>query len=329
MKFIHSLIALLLVVNVEADDRLRMRAVAESGPYFHSSGSGQALAGLSAAIDYRKSLTSSALGLKCRLTPKYYLSDRLVNIRLTSAVNYQRQFNAGRLDLRLGFKNNRYEGNTVSSFSYDLYQTHAAFTHPVSKDTRFALEAGFYSRDFSGDYFNRMSGYSARFLTLFDLFQKFRMGAGFYAERFHISSEINEQTPNDNNGLRYGPEFSIGLRSTYIMSITFLYSRQNYDRFVPMDTNYHLIMLLGRYISSNTTLFLFVNLYRGTSSGDIPLNLRYKPISDENYYYLKIGHDLRPHCEIFLKFGYQKEELFIRNGSLSGTKLMAGCTLSR
>jgi hypothetical protein len=324
MKITVFILTFFLVIRLQAEDRLRFRAAAESGLYFHDAMSGQVVSGLNTGLDYRKTHHKNSFRLRGRLTPRFYFEDQLRNLRLSSNLEMQRNLPSGSLNLRMTAKGNFYDGEQIAGFNFFIYQANLGYTHQINKQRRVAAEAGFFMRRFSRDYFNQLSGYSLRFSTFFVVVRKVHLSLGLYTERFLIDNELNKAILGRNPGLRYGPEISFSLRSRSILTLSFLYNLQEYDHFSVTDRNYHLILLMGRYLTKRLTLFLYMNLYQGTSSEKIPWELTYKPISDEHYYYMKFGYDLGTKSELYLKLGYQREEFFRTDNSLSGTQLMTG-----
>ena len=170
-----------------------------------------------------------------------------------------------------------------------------------------------------------MTGYSGHVYNSIDLLERVRFGTGIYIERFQIENPQKHSELNE--GFRFGPLLSIGLRSNYIATATITYNWLIYDDYPATDRNFHIVLLTGRYISSNISMFIYTNLYQGTSAANIPLELIYRPVTDENNLYLKLGYDIKSNSEIYLKFGYQQEELFNSNHTFSGIQLLAGFSL--
>jgi hypothetical protein len=56
----------------------------------------------------------------------------------------------------------------------------------------------------------------------------------------------------------------------------------------------------------------------------IPDELTYLPLNNENWIYLKNGYDINLDTELFLKIGYTQDKIFREDITLSGWQLLLG-----
>ncbi len=325
MKYLLSCLLLFMAwLNVRAEDRMLLKCSAESGFYLHNRSRTQLQSSLNASLQYRYNQFRNRFLVKSRIVPRHYFTDNVTTVKFSTGVEYRRFFSDNTLDAHIGIKRNDYSGDTFSAFSYNLAQAHLALHVPLHDAVTFVGETSFYHRDFAENRFNTMNGYAVKFASLFDLFDVFRVGTGVYLERFSISATVSDFSYSKNPGYRYGPELTMRLRSYYIASASILFYRQSYDHHFDPESNIRFIFLFGRYISKRTTLFLYINYYQAQRLSDIPVQLSYKPLTDENTYYLKFGYDVKPSAELYLKAGYQSEELFHTRLTFSGAQLLIG-----
>jgi len=324
MKILVTVILLLLLSNLSAKSTIRIRGGAESGIYLQDSFSTQLLSTIYTSVNYRQQISDSQLDLKVRLSPRFYHPERFSNFRFVSNVDYRKDIGSNRLNLGLVFRKNWYDSNNQFSFSYRLWQISSKFIHSLSRKKRISIDLGIFSRDFSHNYFNRMRGYSGQLIYSFDLLNRLRMGAGINLEQFYISKAHSGLNVDSNSGRQIGPALSIGYHAKYIFTASIIYNWLTYEKYDGNHRNYHILLLLGRYLTAKTTVFFYANLYQGITNSNIPIELRYKPISDENTFYLKLGYDFRSNSELHIKIGYQQEELFNRNNSFSGVQVLLG-----
>ncbi|MGD9900322.1 MAG: hypothetical protein AB7T22_14455, partial [Calditrichaceae bacterium] len=150
-----------------------------------------------------------------------------------------------------------------------------------------------------------------------------------YTENYEIQFESTGPEPARNTGWRIGPGFSFHHKSVYYFNLSYQLILESSELSEEFSREHQIKILWGLFLSKKWSLFFYGDYrYYSDKGKDIPAELSYTPVNNENWYYIKLGYDLDIKKEIYIKTGYSKEDLIYSNRSLSGWQGLLGFNLS-
>lgn len=282
--------------------------------------------------NYTEDNNSASVSLKLR--PELYEGDKsLSSLKGRIAGNYSMEFEKFGWDLNITAQKQLYRYNSLNAdFSSVVLQSD--FSIYTGESDAFCFSAGYATNDI------KYEGTRAMDMLFFNAFLNLSLnpyvntGPGIYLESFICKSPYSTysgQAQGLNKGLRFGPELSFNYLHNYILSFNYRYLLHKSD-LTNFPSGEHLIRFMtGKSIGDNWTIFLLADYYTRNfslkSQSEKDISLLYTPLDLESHIYVKLGYDIKENLEIYTKYGYSAENLYINNNAIKGWNLMLGLAL--
>jgi len=320
------LVFLVFIPNIMHAKKFSFIISAEGGPYCSTSLSNEIMARFSGRIQYLNSVNRTQYLVKVRIIPEFYAPENpLQAIKVRGSFQLKRIENNFSWQAHLSNRYNYYSLKQLNRYSDNLFLIGGKLNFALNKDFLFLFAMDYLKRDIFNPAVNNLSSITGHAGLEYSFKNKTHLAIQLYLENYMIESEQETVAGKQNNGWRFGPQVELRHRSSYIFNITYHFLFVT-SQLSTQSTSLHRLQLIwGKYFGINWSAFLFINLLLQNSVSDqIPDELVYLPLNNENWLYLKTGYDLNVDTELFLKCGYARDELFNQNLSLSGWQILLG-----
>ncbi len=298
----------------------------EAGPYYSTSVSNEFLARLSGRIQYKYSKDRTHFLLKAKVTPELYGPQNPIQaIKIRSRIQLSKK---GEIFTWQGHLHHQFHYYHIKEFN--IYSQHLLFlggklNWPLSSSHLFGISLDYLYREIISRPANRLDSIIGKFGLNVDIGVYTRVAIDVYIERYLIKAQQIADEHRENSGYRFGPQLGLQHRSTFILNLTyhFLFISSELSS---KTTLFHGIQCVwGKYLNRKWSLFFFINvLIQDILDSQIPDELTYLPLNNENWIYLKNGYDINLDTELFLKIGYTQDKIFREDITLSGWQLLLG-----
>jgi len=290
------------------------------------------LLSLDGEFEYTFKMENREASFLIRAKPETYsLPNDLKTLRLKGRVNYHQKEERYTWGVNLVRLYHIYDGKNFN-LNYDIFILSADATCFFIPDNPFTINFG-YTYQTTKDGFEQNLDFLFIDGKLFTQFDYFKLGYGFYLERFGVDYEQLQpfDFKDSNNGWRIGPQVVLNYLKNWIFRVEYrflihqspLTESTSYDQWIRL--------LAGKIIFNDLSAFILVDYYsrnyklNGSASEVFPL--LYSPIDQENNLYLKIEYDLNDLFSVYVRSGYSKENFFVNDLSFSGWNVLLGLSI--
>ncbi len=321
-RIVFFLFCALTAQNLTAGN-LNLKLSAEGGAHRFEKQSNSPLLRFSGALGFKQNFGSRFIRLQARLTPEVVgLYGNASSMKFSATVSGGARYANGGWESRLRAKNYYYQ----LSAGNDVYFATAIFGL-----------SGFYRKRGSVFYFGRLN-YAYRDLDtapanrldalqsaaglLWKRWTKARVQVLFNLERFRVSAR---QQSRVNNGWRIGPEINFHYQANIFIRSTLRFLYQYSDVIRKPGNEIQAQFIFGKFLNPRLSLFAFLDyrLVRRPRT-DVPPELLYSSIDNENWYYLKLEYEALKRLAVYAKAGYFRDVLSQSEGALSGMQALIG-----
>lgn len=306
------------------------------GGYFTSEGSAfkdrnDLLLQFDGDLRYLYSFGTKSLSFELRLRPEFYGYDHPFKvIKFRGEGNYMQKGNKYEWGLHLVNHRYSYSGESFEQvYNTFFMQTHLQWFSNPGRFFYLSAAYAFQNTDFQRDldldlFFLEGTGYIIPIKYM-------RYGLGIYVERFLIRynmvyNDVFEK--NSNSGWRIGPSLTFNYLKDFFVKLDyrFLLHFSQMTTFPSYEQRVRLVS--GVIFFTRWSFFLFVDYYtrhfNHNEADKDRLSVFYTPINLENRVYLKLSYDLVKNVEIYIKYGYFKENLIYYTQDLAGLSGVIG-----
>ncbi|GEM_PF-6381742 len=157
----------------------------------------------------------------------------------------------------------------------------------------------------------------------FNRYKRFNISIGL--ERFGIQSESVFNQRESNEGWRLSPEIAVSFQKRSVLRFSLRFVLQADHRSNRQNREWLVQLIYGKLFARRWSFFVYINYRRVEKpSAEVPLELTYSAIDNENWLYAKLGFDLNRQNEFFLKAGYLKDTFPGRGQYFSNRQLLLG-----
>lgn len=324
--FLILLFYLSTFINSHAADNFSFQISAEAGCNQSNTLDNNFVSRLIGRIKYQKYFSKNYVHLKARVSPALYgVKNSAKILKFSGDVIFGQRRKSFNWQACLMNKNYYYSSGMFDDAAFNIVLLGGKITKPFKTKTTFQLGIDYLYRNTLTHPHNRLNSIAGTFCTTYKMGGATYLGLELYFEKFHIGRSHTEEEANANKGWRSGPQISVQHKSSYILNLTYNFFWR-YSTLVRQHSQEQRIQLMwGRFLSKNISLFIYLNYHnQPKTNSDIPVELTYMPLNNENWYYLKLGYDLSQITEAYIKMGYVKDELIYRNNSLEGWQGLLG-----
>jgi hypothetical protein len=324
---IYILTLFLLIQNsVFASDQFTIQVGTEGGYYNSQSLGDRLIMRLIGRLNYSNTFDQNFISIKTRLAPEVYgLNFSASTLKFNGQMFLGQRRNQFTWQARFATRNYFYKSDQFDDITFNVFQIGADLTKPVNNQTIIGLALDYYYRDSSHRSQSQLDNYSVSIFTSYQINRSNVISAELSLGSFKIHRRFQADSINANEGIRYGPKVTFNHRSGYILNFSYQLIRHSSDLLTKNHWENQLEFLWGKIFARSWSLFFYLNyLFLPDTEQEIPIELTYTPINNENWYHLKLGYDLSKTKEIYLKLGYTRDVLIYNNQDLAGWQFLAG-----
>jgi hypothetical protein len=159
---------------------------------------------------------------------------------------------------------------------------------------------------------------------------------GIYVEKFQISYNVDynfQRSKAKNEGWRVGPLIVLNYLKDFLLNIDYRFLLHYSDFTTYPSYQQKLRFLLGKIFYTRYSLFLVVDYYtrdfKRKPEAIEEINVLYTPINFQNRIFLKFAYDIKKNMEIYLRYGYFKEDLYYQDYQLAGWSGLIGIAIKK
>lgn len=332
MKRIPIFVTRLLIANLiicsagQASGNLDFQMALESGRLHSATFVSDLVTRMISRINYKNTIDNNYISIKTRFAPEVLdFQNRTTSLKFSGDFAFGQKLKYFGWQFHILDKNYFYRSELFEDISFNIIISGGRITNRLSSNLILRWGGDYIYRDTSGKPQNQLDSYLADIALELQLDRNTYVGMDIIAEKFHITGEPLSTEKRIHQGWRMGPELHSQHKSSFFFNFTYqlMFHYSNYTE--RLNLEHRLQMVWGRFILKNWSTFVYLNfIFRETSGNEVPAELAYSPINNENWYYLKIGYDISSSVEIYNKIGYTKDELIYRDQAISGWQILAG-----
>ncbi len=319
--------------------QLKLRAGAESGIYgstgsnileqydFYNSLEGQI------GYDFKDDIREA--NIKLRLKPEFYgLNDQLRTFKIRADGSYrqsEKKFNWGFRVIRQLYK---FNGGAID-LNYDSFNLIFDSDWFLLNGLPFSFSTGYGNQRINDGGSQNLDLYMIDLCVFRNLNEFSKTCAGFYVEKFGVSGNGNipsAQSVNSNDGWRYGPQIIFNYIKYFVINFEYRFLLHNSQMTRNFSYEQLIRLVAGKLLTDKISAFVLADLYfrnfKLNSTGENNLNLLYNSMNIDNRIYLKAGYEISGPVEVYIRTGYQKENLVDNRFSFSGWNTILGIEIS-
>jgi|SRR5690554_6742391 len=334
MKFYAASVIFTLLFSSNVFPQIEWRINSEAG-LFKSSGYGilqeeSFITRLDGFFKYFYEEDKRNLSLSLRVRPEYYGSTEPVNsIKAKIEGDYFQVENNFNWGINVSRQKN-FLNDILFDFTYDVFSIVGDANWFYFGNSTLNTKAGYAYQTIEGNEKYKLDLFFADLKLITPVSSNFKLGYGFYAERFFIQNEINneELIKNENKGYRVGPQLNLNYIKDFIFNIDYRLLVHKSEFIKNFSYEHWIRAVAGKIFFDNWSAFLLVdyNTYyfkkaENYMEGITPL---YTPLNLENRIYLKIAYEINETFEVYSKGGYFKDNLYEDTFSLEGWNALIG-----
>lgn len=269
--------------------------------------------------------------IKLRLKPEFY---GLNNQLRTFKIRADGSFRQSEKNFNWGFRANRqlykFNGRTID-LNYDSFNLIFDSDWFLLDGFPFSLSTGYGNQKINNDGSQNLDLYMLDFCTFETLSEFSKICTGFYVEKFGVSGNVNipsNQSVNSNDGWRYGPQIIFNYIKYFVINFEYRFLLHKSQMTRNFSYEQLIRLVAGKLLTDKISAFVLADLYfrnfKLNSLGENNLNLLYNSMNIDNRIYLKAAYDISRLVEVYLRTGYQKENLADNRFSYSGWNTILG-----
>lgn len=301
----------------------------EGGFYISDMLGNRLLTRLIGRLQYTNTFDHNFITLNARLAPELYgFSFSASTLKLSGQMNFGQRLPDFTWQTRLSARHYSYQSDQYNDVSFTVFQMGADLTRPISAKLILGTALDYFYRDNSRRPRNQLDSYA------FSPFAGYRFNRANYLtleltmERFHIMRSFAAEGLTANSGWRIGPKLGFNHRSGYLLSLTWQFIHHSADAILSDHWENRLDLLWGRMLGGKGSLFFYLNYqFRPRAEENVPVELTYTPVNNENWIHIKAGYDVSRTTELYARFGYTRDELVYKKQDLSGWQFLLGFNL--
>ncbi|MGD9489523.1 MAG: hypothetical protein AB7W47_16005 [Calditrichaceae bacterium] len=319
-----------IIAFTDAAEKIQFQLGAEAGGYRSEYVDGRFVSRIFGRFDYQNQFNNNYVQLKARVFPERYGFENSVNaLKFSGDLTFGKSHETFNWQLRLYDKRYFYFSDIFDNISFDVFLLGGQISKFVSPLTVLRLALDYTYRDLSEQPRNRLDSFTSALALSHRIQRNSLISFVIGAENYEIQFDSIEPEPARNNGWRIGPGISYHHKSVYLFDFSYQFILESSDLSEESSREHQIKILWGRFLSKKWSLFLYGDYrYFSDKVKDIPADLSYTPVNNENWYYIKLGYDIDIKREIYLKTGYSKEDLIYSSRSLSGWQGLLGFNLA-
>ncbi len=312
---------------------MKWRITGEFGTYKAESSSYDSnlnfLSRLGGYLKYQDSKNHSAWLVSLHLKPEYYGSNNLNSIaKLLAKGQYLKKY----IDWNWGinFDSRKYFYSLENeNITLDIFRLQGMLSMILKRSGILTFQPGYYYRDFVDTYDQKLDAVTTKVEIIKIFSQYFNIGAGFYTEKFTVVENSRSTIASiniQNNGWRFGPNLSIHYQKKLMFSLRYLFLFHHSKVTTGSAHEQYLRLLLGKIILKNWTAFFLIDYYWSYFSfhDDLDPSIYYIPFDNESRVDFKLERLVTKHLILYLKVGYFRDNLMLKNLSAKGWHTLLG-----
>ena len=290
------------------------------------------LLSLDGEYEYTFKMENREASFLIRAKPESYgFPNDLKTLRLKARGNYHQKEKNYTWGINLTRQYHIYDGKDFN-LNYDIFILGADATCFFIPNNPFTINVG-YTYQTTKDGFEQNIDFLYFDGILFTQFDYFKLGYGFYIERFSVDYEQLQPFAfkDSNSGWRIGPQVVLNYLKDWIFRIEYRFLIHDSPLTLSSSYDQWVRLLAGKIIFKDLSAFVLIDYYsrsyKLTSSASEVFPLLYSPIDQENNLYLKIEYDLSDLLSVYVRSGYSKENFFVNDLSFSGWNVLFGLSI--
>jgi len=330
LAFIISLLSVFLYYsNTAAANHLTIQLGTEGGYYNSETLGNRLLTRLIGRLNFTNTFDKNFIILKGRVAPELYgLSFAASTIKLAGQMNFGQRRQSFTWQMRLSTRNYYYQSDQYSDVSFNVFQVGGDLTKAVDRKLTLGTAIDYFYRDSSRQPRNQLDSYSMSPFVTYQIGSSNYLSFEINIEQFKIKKSYSQDGLTHNSGWRIGPKLSFKRRSSHIFNFSYQLIRHASDIITNDHWENRIDVLWGKILTKKWSVFFYLNYQiRPDLDENVPIELTYTPVNNENWIHLKAGYDISRKTELYAKFGYTKDELIYNNQDLSGWQFLFGLNL--
>ncbi|MGD9899897.1 MAG: hypothetical protein AB7T22_12300, partial [Calditrichaceae bacterium] len=286
-----QIILLLLFLSVafmEAAEKIQFQLGAEAGGYRSEYVDGKFVSRIFGRFDYENQFRNNYVRLKARVFPERYGFDNSVNaLKFSGDLTFGRSHQAFDWQVRLYDKRYFYFSDVIEDISFDVFLLGGQISKFISPLTILRFGIDYTYRDLSEQPRNRLDSFTGTLALSHRIQRNSMISIEIYTENYEIRFESTGPEPARNTGWRIGPGFSYHHKSVYYFNLSYQLILESSELSEEFSREHQIKILWGRFLSKKWSLFFYGDYrYYSDKGKDIPAELSYTPVNNENWYYI-------------------------------------------
>lgn len=324
MKLIRLILfALVFSSSFLFSNNLKIKFAAEGGLHRYEEETNDPIFRLNANVSYKNQFEKQYLHLNARLTPEMLGSfEDALAVKFSTHTETGRSFQKGSWNALLRSKNYFYQINQNETVYFTIADFGVSGYYLMQKDIYYYAQFNYLYRDVDTQPANQLDALHSAGGIFYNGIERTRIQFLMELENFKIKSRNQEML---NRGWRIGPQLEYKYQSRILFRTTLHYLFHFSDLSPNKQQEFRVQIVVGKFLSKKLSLFAYID-YRNLIDKqlDIPLELRYTAIQNENWYYLKLEYEPVKKLGIYLKAGYFRDLLPEDQGTFSGMQTLIG-----
>ena len=335
---LHFVILFIVLVTPSVKAQLSWKVNAEAGYYNSSSNSilntGDFLTRFEGKLGYQHQYKRNSASVQFKFRPEIYgFEKQMTSLKFKGIGSYSQNLDDLNWGINLTRQIHKFTFPNLD-FTYDILILRGDLTLFTIHDFPISVNLGYAYQNFSSAADQNLDLLFAEVKLTPLLNQYFKIGYGFYAEKFLIENQLSfyeGQNSQANSGLRIGPAVDLNYLKDFIFNVQYRILLHNSDLTGYPSYEQWIRLVAGKIFFQRFSAFLLVDYYsrkfRFNNESDDKNLLVYTPLNLENHFHIKAAYDLKKTMEIYLKGGYFQENLIFNNLSFNGWNLILGMEL--
>ncbi|MBD3225640.1 MAG: hypothetical protein GF313_13005 [Caldithrix sp.] len=330
MNIFIILITVFIWVESLPANQLNLQLATESGRNYSEFGQRKFVSRLIGRAQYQHNFDKTFVRFKTRFAPEFFDYDFQTNtLKFSGNVFVSRNLKNFTWQSRFFSKNYYYRSPAYNNISFHIFSLGSTVRYPVNQFVEVNWGLDLHLRDTSTDPHNRLNSIVGEIGTLLNINQESNAQLDLSVERFHIEERFAPTFSPLNSGWRYGPTIRLHHKSDYLYTLQYQYIIHSTELSSEFSDEHNFQMVWGLIFNKKWSFFLYLNYqFRDETKNEVPLNIAYSPINNENWYYLQLGYDILKHLEIYIKAGYMKDDLLYRELAIEESQFLLGFNIS-